>query len=530
MEQKKYRLEYRDNGVFLLISPFPGSLQEKINEVFQYINRKQVKDYDVEAIVEAIRSDQEQRVKIAESQEEKLIDESVNVYISEDAMEAYIELLPADGGKNLTAEDIISRLHEEGVVHGINKARIEELCVNRQYYKKILAAVGTPPIEGKDAELKYHVDLFKQPKPEVREDGTVDYRSLNAAEIVTKGDKLVTLIPAKMGIDGSTVTGKVIKAQPVKNKVLPKGKNTGFSSDNMSLIALESGKVELADGRIHVQTIYEIRGDVDLSVGNIDFQGDVIIHGNVAAGFTINAGGSIEVRGVVEGAYLYAGKDIIIHRGFRGMGKGVLDAKGNVTARFIENGTVTAKGSVKAEVILHSQVQCGESIIVGGRKGLISGGNFSATYQISAITVGSPLATTTVLQVGADPFTKQEHAKLEAELKELKSEEENLIKASEVLKRLEQLGRLTMDKKVIKAKVEKSLPEIISRIQQIEAQLGKLNSHRLDTDAAKVNVKNVIYPGSEIVIGNEVRRIKDPVEFATFKKSDDGIIYVSYEA
>jgi uncharacterized protein (DUF342 family) len=87
-----------------------------------------------------------------------------------------------------------------------------------------------------------------------------------------------------------------------------------------------------------------------------------------------------------------------------------------------------------------------------------------------------------------------------------------------------------MDKKVIKAKVEKSLPEIISRIQQIEAQLGKLNSHRLDTDAAKVNVKNVIYPGSEIVIGNEVRRIKDPVEFATFKKSDDGIIYVSYEA
>ena len=61
----------------------------------------------MEAIVEAIRSDQEQRVKIAESQEEKLIDESVNVYISEDAMEAYIELLPADG-KNLTAEDIIT--------------------------------------------------------------------------------------------------------------------------------------------------------------------------------------------------------------------------------------------------------------------------------------------------------------------------------------------------------------------------------------------------------------------------------------
>ena len=35
MEQNKYRLEYQADGVYLVIKPFPGSLQGKINEVFQ---------------------------------------------------------------------------------------------------------------------------------------------------------------------------------------------------------------------------------------------------------------------------------------------------------------------------------------------------------------------------------------------------------------------------------------------------------------------------------------------------------------
>lgn len=528
MKEKMYWLEYQSDGVFLVIKPFSGSLQEKIKEVFEYINRKEVENYDVEAIVQAIKMDKKQKVKIAELQEEKPIDESVNVYTSAGDMEAFIELLPPDGGRILTVDDIISKLQEEGIVYGINKNKIEELCSNRQYNKKILVATGSSPVEGKDAELEFHVNLYKQPKPRLNEDGSVDYRSLDAIELVTKGDKLVTLIPPQEGIEGRTVTGRVLKPKAVKYKALPKGKNTEISKDNLSLIALESGKVEIVNGKVTVKTVYEIRGDVDFSVGNIEFQGDVIVHGNVSAGFTINAGGSIEVRGVVEGAYLFAEKDIILKRGFRGLGKGTMDAKGDVVARFLENGTVNAKGSVKAEVILQSQIQCGDEVIVSGKKGLISGGSVSATNRISAITVGSPLATPTVLQIGVDPFTKQEYADLEAELKELKSEEEKLLQAYEVLKRLEQLGRLTMDKQIIKEKVEQRLPEVINSIRQKEEQLRKLTTAQSAVNG-NINVMKVIYPGTDLVIGNVVKKIKDPIKYATFKKTDDGIVYVSFE-
>ena len=528
MKEKRYWLEYKNDGVFLVLKPFSGTIQEKINEILQYVNRKEVESYDIEAIIEAIKKGKKQKVKIAEFQEEKLIDESVNVYISNDEMEAFIEFLPPDGGRNLTFEEVISKLQEKGIVYGININKIKEICADKQYNRKILIAKGNPPVEGKDAQLKFHFDLNKQPKPRLREDGSVDYRSLDAIEIITKGDKLVTLIPPQEGKEGKTVTGRVLKPKAVKNKALPKGKNTEISKDNLSLIALENGKVELVNGKVTVQTVYEIRGDVDLSVGNVEFQGDVIVHGNVSAGFSINAGGFIEVRGVVEGAYLFAGKDIILKRGFRGLGKGEMHAEGEVVARFIENGTVTAKGSIKAEVILQSQVQCGDEVIVSGRKGLISGGSVSATYQISAITIGSPLATPTVLQIGVDPFARQEYADIEAQLKELKSEKQKLSQLSDVLNRLDQLGRLTMDKQVIKAKVDTRLPEVINSIRQKEEHLSKLTSAQYAING-KINVRKVVYPGTDLVIGNEVMKIKDPIKHSTFKKSDDGIVYLAFE-
>ena len=55
MKEKMYWLEYQSDGVFLVIKPFSGSLQEKIKEVFEYINRKEVENYDVEAIVKLLR-------------------------------------------------------------------------------------------------------------------------------------------------------------------------------------------------------------------------------------------------------------------------------------------------------------------------------------------------------------------------------------------------------------------------------------------------------------------------------------------
>jgi len=77
--------------------------------------------------------------------------------------------------------------------------------------------------------------------------------------------------------------------------VLPKGKNVEISEDGQSLIAGIDGQVNYIDGKVSVFANYEVPADVDNSTGNISFVGNVIIRGNVLSGFTVEAGGSVEV-------------------------------------------------------------------------------------------------------------------------------------------------------------------------------------------------------------------------------------------
>lgn len=80
------------------------------------------------------------------------------------------------------------------------------------------------------------------------------------------------------------------------------------------------GHVSLVEGKVFVSDVYEVE-NVDLSTGNIDFEGSVQVNGNVSSNFVIRAGGNVIISGVVEGAYIEAGGNIIIARGMNGMAR-----------------------------------------------------------------------------------------------------------------------------------------------------------------------------------------------------------------
>lgn len=96
--------------------------------------------------------------------------------------------------------------------------------------------------------------------------------------------------------------------------------------------------------------------------------GNVIIRGNVLSGFIVEAGGSVEVMGVVEAAVIKADGDIILRRGMQGLGKGLLKSGGDIIAKYIENSIIEAKGDIKAEAIMHSNVKCGNKLELSGKR------------------------------------------------------------------------------------------------------------------------------------------------------------------
>lgn len=79
-----------------------------------------------------------------------------------------------------------------------------------------------------------------------------------------------------------------------------------------------------------IESVYEIKEDVSLKTGNIDFNGTVIIRGDVPTGFSIKASGDILIDGLVEAAHIEAKGSVTIVKGIVGSRTGGIIAGGKM--------------------------------------------------------------------------------------------------------------------------------------------------------------------------------------------------------
>ena len=114
----------------------------------------------------------------------------------------------------------------------------------------------------------------------------------------------------KTGDDGIDVLGRRVPPRKVKHVIFRYGRNLSESEDGTELVSQVSGHVVLENDKIFVSNVLELV-NVDNSTGDIDYEGDVVVKGNVLAGFTVKATGDITVSGIVEGATVIAGE--ILH-------------------------------------------------------------------------------------------------------------------------------------------------------------------------------------------------------------------------
>jgi len=358
--------------------------------------------------------------------------------ITRDGMEAYITLINEDFLNNRGLEVNIDKDEKimaivkeikDIIKVGLMEDQLISVLNNESYGEKVLIAEGIKAIDGKDGYVKYNFELDKKATPKVKDDGTVDYRELDIINNVKKGDVLAELIPAKDGKDGYRVTGEIIKYKPGKPPYIKYGKNIELLEDGKTLVSKIDGLVELKGNRLIVSELFEVK-NVNNETGNIYFNGTVLVRENALNGFQIKADGDVEVRGVVEGAYIENKGDVIIRQGIQGYNRPTIQTKGNITTKFVENAIINAGGNIMAEAIMHSQIACKGNINLIGKRGLIVGGICRAGKEIKAKTIGSSMATSTILEVGTDPYALERKEKLK---QELEIAEENLDKITKSL-------------------------------------------------------------------------------------------------
>ena len=174
--------------------------------------------------------------------------------------------------------------------------------------------------------------------------------------------------------------------------------------------------------------------------GDIDYDGSVVIKGNVLAGFSVKAAGDISVSGIVEGATLISGGNITLNRGVQGMNKAVIKAKGNLVTKFIESAQlVEVGGNIDTDSILHSKVNAKGKIVASGRNGLIVGGEVKSVVLVQAKNIGNAMGTNTVVGVGLDPTAKKRVDELKKSLSELGANKIKLNQVMEALRKKQEL-------------------------------------------------------------------------------------------
>lgn len=514
-----FQLCHKEDGTYLKIFPaMNGGKALSVEDVTAYLDWKKVTEYDLKALNQVIltaRKPMEYKLTsvISASQDEEL-----KAWISEDHMMAVGRFYPpSSNGKFLEKQDIINSLNRIGVKYGILESNIDRYVKNRQFCTNIMLAKATPAVEGKSASIVYHFEVGASAKPRINEDGSVDFHQLDNISHVNKGDILATLEPADYGQPGTDVLGNVIKPQKVVNKALRHGKNIHLSEDGLIMYSDVSGHVSLTDDRVFVSDTYEVPADVSPSTGDIEYDGNVLVRGNVITGFTVKAKGDIIVEGVVEGATLIAGGQIVLKRGIQGMNRGILEAQGDIVTKFIENSVVTSGGNINTDAIMHSRVSAKGDVVVSGKRGLATGGEIKAGNMISVRTAGSMMGTSTVLEVGVDPELMNVFRDLEKEIDELKEEREKAAQTLNLFKR--KLGKgekLPQDKLLMLKAANSSYNSLDTKIEEKLAEYLSFKEELDNQEGGRIRVEGVGYSGVKIVISNIVYYVKTEVQHCQF--------------
>ncbi len=410
-------------------------------------------------------------------------------------------------GKKLTLPQLQFCLKRKGVVHGVSTEALNRICIESIHDKYVDVAFATPPENGTDGRIEYKKDISPEIKPQQRSDGSVDYRNIQTFTSVAKGELLAVKYPPAPGKPGTTVTGDPIPANAGKDILLPQGKNTEISADGTQLLASATGIIYFESAVLVVAELLNINHDVDFSVGNIKYTGDVLIGGSVKPGFCVEAEGSIQIKGEVESANVIsrAGR-VIIDKGVMGKDDTTIIGKKGIVCNFAQEAVFKTEGPMEfTRYLLHCKVDCDTLSGTSHESGII-GGEIRARKSITARSVGSDNGVPTSVCI----YDKNKGLILE-KIKELTALHEKLAAELEPIERqlkskaalMKRMGDNITDRG--REEVKKWVDAYNGMKKKIDFVAGKIQELRKASEnqgdrTGFIHVQDKCFPGTSVVL------------------------------
>ncbi|SHJ85973.1 hypothetical protein SAMN02745248_01129 [Hathewaya proteolytica DSM 3090] len=426
----------------------------------------------VERFIEVMDNNSRENISI------RPVNERIQIDIGKDLMEARISIKhPIGNEREVTVEDIKEVLSSKNITTGIKYEYIQRLVENPIYDTFFKIAYGKPAVNGTDGKVEL---LFNKDTKSVRDDNkTVDYRNISTINSVEKDELLCKIHQATLGEDGYDIRGKILVAKngvPVKN---PAGNNVYFDETGTSLYAECNGEATYNKykGTVSVNKLLVI-DNVDISSGNINFAGSVVIRGNVSEGFSVTSLDDIKIDGTVEGATLRAGGNIIIRKGMNGgmMQQGHIFAGGAVSSYFFENVTINAKGDVVADTILNCKINVLGDIILRGKRASIIGGQYVTAGSLVAGKIGSEAGVFTKIILKSRESIMSEQS---GYLKQIARYEDTISKLKKAADMVDNIELNDKEKQTAKLRSIIAIRKLEKEIKNLNKEVEDLQKHVL---------------------------------------------------
>jgi uncharacterized protein len=377
----------------------------------------------------------------------------------------------------------------------------------------LCVARGTPPVAGEDARVKLHVkpSLVHVPKQVDPDKDQVDYRELGSIVNVGKDRLLLEKVPPTAGTPGRDLFAVEIPAKTGKDRKLKYGKGVYCSDDEMRIYAGLDGKYVMADGRPSVFAEHVVRGDVDLSVGNIAFIGTRLeVSGEVLPGFNVKCRGDILIRQGLNNATVMAGGTLVVLGGVMGE-EALLQARGDITVDFTGNGPrIESGGALHVhDFLMQTEVRAAGDLIATQGKGTIIGGKLIVAGSIHVRELGSEAEILTDVSVGVVPALQEKKLKIEEEVKLWSDRFNEVIKNISGLEKMkkEQGGVLPPDKGELLKKCQLFMPRAMDKVNALTEEGKALEAELEQMVNERIFVYDRVFPGVVVRIGGVSRAI-----------------------
>lgn len=408
--------------------------------------------------------------------------------------------------RQLVLDDIQNMISEIPIRLMVDYDKITELVEENLKFNEGVCCVfveGKKPVDGNVQKVILDYDMSIETGKK-SEDGSIDFKERSFIHNIDEGVQIAHFVPECPAIDGLSIYDEIIEANYDEDPCYKIGNNLAIDEDGINIKSAIKGILVNNNNTISVSNVIEIE-KVDLSTGNIEVDGSVIIKENVTPGFSIKTEGDIKVNGNIEDAKINCGGNLIVSGGIIGGPDSDMHISGKVYSSFIRNANLISNGDVIANQIINSDISCNNRVIALEGKGVIIGGNIKALNGVWAKSIGAISESKTTIIVGRDAEAYALFKNIQTIIKSNKEEISKFktLLGSEYFKDPRAfIARIPENKRESIKTILKKVTNLVKETTELEEKTKEMSEEFEKLSKSSVTSMEGFFPGVTVYISN----------------------------